>query len=146
MTWSDFSYIFIGFGNTRASGGLPMRALKLLFFVILAILWWLTVNGYHSAPLDRRWFVFLLGTTVGFVLGCWDSRHTYNYGGGGSFQLGAWRNFPTDCFWMLAASVIVAVLVNIHLHGLVGIWFGGGMLLTFLYFAWPRSYSKRHRE
>lgn len=115
-----------------------MRAIKLSYLAIMTLLWWLTVSGYHTAPVDRHWFVFLLGTSVGYLLGCLESRHTYNYGSGETFATNSWWHFPKDCLWMLNCALVGSILVDFHLPG-YGIWCGLAMGPTFLYFGWPRE-------
>jgi hypothetical protein len=110
-----------------------MRIIKLSYLAILVLLWWLTANGYHSTPLDRRWFVFLLGITIGFVLGCLESRYTYDYV---NPSVKSWT-FPNDCLAMAVAGLIASGLIARE-YGFFGLWFMAGMFPLFLYFGWPR--------
>jgi len=110
-----------------------MRAIKLLHLCMIGLMWWLTINGYHSTPVDRRWFVFLLGTSIGFVLGCLDSRYTYH-------KEDAWWHFPNDMFWMIIGAFFSSAIVDYQLGSSgIGFLFGGGILLSFTYIAWPRE-------
>lgn len=122
--------------QSLAPGGLTMRIIKLSYLGILTVLWWLTINGYQSAPLDKRWFVLLLGISVGFALGCLESRYTYDYI---DPKTASWT-FPNDCFVVVLLGLVASGLIS-HQLDFIGLWFIVGMLPLFLYFAWPRPYS-----